>query len=433
MSQDASASREIPLLMPKMSMTMENGEVLTWHAAEGDEIVKGDVLVEVMTDKVDMEVESPVDGVLARIVADPRSVIDVGAPMAFIRTESDDLMAGLFDEPDGGSEEGGKDGGEKDGGGQHTGAPPTEPADAAADPPPEPVATPPSRRGPQPAVPFARRRAGELGIALTTVTGSGPDGLIRVADVEQAASDAAGPAAPSSDEPVAGASGGLDPGFADQLDVRRRSVRAAAARTMSVSAGIPQFTVFADLDLQELQAARGGIGWTTLLIRGLARALRTVPALTSAWDERAGAPGAAPDEIGVAVAVDSPVGLLAPVVRDPDRRPLAELDSEVRRLVDRARTGRLSTADLQGATTTLSNLGSFGVPSFTSLLTPPQASALSVGAIGWRPVARGGGLAVRIGSTVGLTVDHRSVDGADAARLLAELRSQFVDCERLLG
>ncbi|MEN3358249.1 MAG: acetoin:2,6-dichlorophenolindophenol oxidoreductase subunit alpha [Mycobacteriales bacterium] len=139
-------------------------------------------------------------------------------------------------------------------------------------------------------------------------------------------------------------------------------------------------------------------------------------------------------EIGVALAVDTPVGLLAPVLPAPDRGPLADVDAAVRRAAERARTGRLLPSDLDGATTTVSNLGGFGVDAFQALLTPPQATILSLGRLGPRPaVLPGGGLAARVSCTVGRTVDHRAADGADAARLLAELAELTAAPGRLLA
>jgi pyruvate dehydrogenase E2 component (dihydrolipoamide acetyltransferase) len=223
----------------------------------------------------------------------------------------------------------------------------------------------------------------------------------------------------------------VEPGFAGALAVRRRSVRAAVARVMAASAAVPQFTVFAELDLAAADRDRAGIGWTTLLVRAYAVVLRAHPELTAIWAEDG--PRDQPD-LGIAIAADTPVGLLAPVLRDPDRRPLADLDAALRRLVGQARAGRLGAEDLAGATATVSNLGGFGVTAFQALLTPPQPSVLSVGRIGPRPVALpGGGLVARVGCTVGLTVDHRVADGADAGRLLADLADLLAAPARLLG
>ena len=438
-------AREVPLFMPKMSMTMKTGELLSWAKSEGDVVKAGDVVAEVQTDKVNMEVESSVDGVLTRIVAQPGSVLNVGAPLAFLTTESDDLMEGLFDPPSDVV---------------------SEPATPNSDVPPKDAvklaATPVSRRGPHPAVPFARRRASELRVSLEEVVPTGPNGVITVKDVEEAAQKptkavpepaaASAPAAPPVSAPTPGAvqlppdqlapavtaaapisSVSTDPGFADELAPRRRAIRAAVARTRSGSAAVPQFTVFAELNLDAVNLVRNRIGWTTLLMRGWARVLRNYPEVNAGWDDAANAPAAANDTVGIALATDSAVGLLAPVIKDPDLMSVQDLERLVRETVDRARTGKLSVADIEGATTTLSNLGAFGVPSFTSLLTPGQATALSVGAVTPRPVVTGGGLAIRLGTTVGLTVDHRPVDGADAGRILANLVDLFVRPDALLS
>lgn len=442
-------TREVPLLMPKMSMTMETGEVLSWFKSEGDAVTAGDPIAEVQTDKVDMEVEAPVTGTLIRIIAGPGVVVDVGAPMGLITSDAEDLMAGLFDPTPASSTA--SLAGESDvdaSSASHNGH-------AAAG------ATPVSRRGPLPVVPLARRRAAQLRVSLDEVVPTGPNGLITLADVETAASATVPAPAPPSPAgstlppgPVTGSpvpatpaaqlqpasraessrNGGAatDPGFADALAPRRRAIRAAVARTMTASAAIPQFTIFAELDLEAVNQIRRGVGWTTLLIRGLARALRAHPHINAGWNDAAGEPMAPHEDVGIALAIDSAVGLLAPVIRDPDRLSLPDLDALVRATVDRARTGRLAASDIRGATSTLSNLGGFGVPSFTSLLTPPQATALSVGAITPRPVVVGGGMAVRLGTTVGLTIDHRPVDGADGARLLADLRDLFHHPDQLL-
>jgi pyruvate dehydrogenase E2 component (dihydrolipoamide acetyltransferase) len=433
---------EVPLIMPKLSMTMSEGEVIGWRKQAGEPVSAGEVVCEVLTDKVDMEVEAPVDGVLDRIVAAASTTVPVGAPMAFIRTAVEDLLAGLVDPPASPTKPAGS-------------APDSTVSDAAAasDGAAAELPTPPSRRGPKPALPGARRRAGELGVRLDGLAGTGPAGAITLADVEQAAAAAQNPpataAAPPAtseersavsppaahagqpaapgDEPAAE----LDPGFADALAARRRSVRAAVARVMTASAAVPQFTVFGTLDLAALAVARAGLGWTALLVRAFATVLREHAELNATWSDTGPRPH---QHVGVALAVDTPVGLLAPVLTDPDHRPLDELDSAVRRSAERARSGRLQPADLDGATTTVSNLGGFGVDAFSALLTPPQATVLSLGRIGPRPaVLAGGGLTARIGCTVGLTVDHRAADGADAARLLAELADLTASPARLLG
>lgn len=430
--------REVAVRMPKFSMAQEDGVLLSWLRQEGDTIAAGDVLCEVATDKVNMEVESPVGGRIVRLISAASQTVPVGEPIAVVATEADDLLEGLLDDPapDAGS----------------TDITPAVPSHATTTATTTAVnvtaaagdgdgragvaqATPPSRRGPTPAAPAARRRAAELGVDMLAVAGSGRGGIVTVRDVETAAQEQPEAAAPAGTVGAKQASDGatttgIDPGWADALTDRRRSVRAAVARIMTESSAVPQFTAWCDLDLEPLARDRGTIGWTTLLVHALAAAIRRRPEFSAVWHagtvERL-------DHVGVAIAADTPVGLLAPVLTDPDLVDVSTLDGQVRASVDRARSGRLTAADLDGATVTLSNLGGFGVSSFQALLTPPQAAALSVGSIGPQPVVLGGGLAIRTMCRVGLTVDHRVVDGADAGRLLSELRTIAADPSWLFG
>ena len=151
--------------------------------------------------------------------------------------------------------------------------------------------------------------------------------------------------------------------------------------------------------------------------------------LNGAWQDGAATPS---EHVGVALAVDTPIGLVAPVISDPDLAAIDEVDARVRRLIEQARSGRLAGDALAGATFTLSNLGGFGVRSFQALITPPQVAALSVGAIGEHPVGRNGALSVRTTCSVGLTVDHRAADGADAGRCHSDLAAVLGAPEQLL-
>ena len=423
---------EVAVRMPKFSMAQEEGQLLSWVKQEGDTVAAGEMLCEVATDKVNMEVESPFSGTITKLLAEPNQDIPVGQPIAMVMTESDDLLDGLLDGPPTG-----------------TGSMATAASGTTADGHEgNGAALPPSRKSRQPAMPGVRRRAATLNIDLSTITGSGRDGVITMADVEAAVARvspderAAGPkpepqvprpgpealrepasAAPAS--VVAASAGGdrgrpegIDPGWGDALAERRRSIRAVVSRRMTESAAVPQFTVFSDIDLDAFDRARNGISWTTLWTRALARVLRRQPELNTVWQVEQAQPQG---HVGVSLAVDTPVGLLAPVIRDPDLLDVEALDAEVRRTIDRARNGRLTASDLEGGTITLSNLGGLGVHSFQALVTPPQTAVLSLGAIARQPVVHHGGLVVRLQCRVGLTVDHRVADGADAARALAGL------------
>lgn len=423
-------SKEIPLLMPKMSMTMTEGDMSRWIKQVGDAVKAGEVVCEVMTDKVDMEVESPVDGVIARIVANEGDTVPVGEPIAFITSDADDLLGDLLAPSD-----------------SSAGASTTTPAPAEVTPPnAAPVASTaaasvaPTPVGPTAAVPRARARARDAGLDLARVSGTGPNGLITVADVERAlaaVTPTAPAGAPAFAAPPASArvvaaptTSVIAPASHEPVDPKRKAaVRERVAAVMVTSAAIPQFTVYRDLDLEQLAAVRGPVSWNTLVLRALARTVRQNPMLNGTY----GAQGFVPAEsVGVAVAIDTAVGLLAPTVTDADLITSEALDVEMRALIARARTGKLDAKYLAPASTALSNLGGMGVDRFNAMLTPPQVSALSVGTVTRRPVAHQGGIALRISCTVGLTVDHRALDGADAARALATLADLVANPATLL-
>ena len=390
----------LAIRMPKMSMTMTEGDVSSWMVKVGDEIAEGDVVAEVMTDKVDMEVESTVTGTLVEIVHETGTV-EVGEPIAWV--EGEDGGGGFGDllmepepepEPEPVVER----------------APDPEPAPPA---PPEPDPTPVSA-GPPAAVPRARGLANERGIDLDRVTGTGTDGLIRVEDVEalvQPTPQAAPPAAPQT--PAAATPVSSD---------RKVAIRAAVARKMTPSAAIPQFTVWREVQLDAANASRRGLSWTTVLLRAYAAALRDVPDLLCRWeDDRATESG--PPAVALAVATDR--GLLVPTFDEPDLADPHALDAEMRDVVRAAHTGKLGKQYLGVANGSLSNLGGLGVDRFQALLTPPQASVLSLGTIQQRPVAVPGGVGLALTVHAGLTVDHRVADGAHAAQLLKSFATRL--------
>ena len=359
---------ELPLTMPKMSMTMEEGTMVAWLKQVGDPVRSGEPICEVATDKVDMEVESPFDGVLARIIAQPDEVYAVGDTIAFITTEADDLLGGLFDEP-------------------AAEAPTAAPAAAEE----APVAAPaPIETGWIPAAPAA---------------------------------PAAAPV------PAAAPAKTVDP-----VEARRLRTRKQVAKVMSASALVPQFTAYVDLDLSALAAVRkttlGGASWTALFVRAQAIALAENAALNGTWTDEG---VVANEHIGIALAIDSPSGLIAPVLKNSHEGTLAELVAEIAMVVDETRNGTLPPARLGGGTSVFSNLGGFGVESFNALLTPPQSTALSSGAVKPRMrVFDDETFGVRLSCTIGLTVDHRVADGADAARMLATITNLVATPERLL-
>lgn len=404
----------LAIRMPKMSMTMTEGEVAEWMVNVGDEINEGDVVCEVMTDKVDMEVESTVSGTLVEILV-ASGMAAVGEPIGWVEGEDTgggfgDLLSEPEPEPDAVAE--------------------PEPSVAAAPAPAEPLEARPEPEatsvGPVAAVPRARALARERGVDLATIAGTGPDGLVRVQDVEGATAAAApatpaAPTPPTPPVPAAAPAPAATPAAAPPArapkatDDRRTAVRRAVARKMVPTAAIPQFTVWRQVHLDTADAVRNGVSWTTVLLRAYAGALRDVPELLSRWEDDA------PTEAGppaIALAVATERGLMVPTFVEPDARPIGVVDAEVRAVVAQVQKGRLDPAYMGVANGSLSNLGRLGVDQFQALLTPPQASVLSLGTITPRPVAVPGGVGLALTVNAGLTVDHRVADGAHGAQLL---------------
>jgi pyruvate dehydrogenase E2 component (dihydrolipoamide acetyltransferase) len=422
----------IPIIMPKMSMTMTEGEVATWFVKVGDQVNEGDVVAEVMTDKVDMEVESTHSGTLVEITVE-EGMVAVGDPIGYLEGEE----SGFGDLLGGGNESPAQDHAPEPAAGQagDTDAMPDVGGDVPADPPV------PGRDEPQPkskdaaqteqqqqiaVVPRARGLARERGLDLAQIAGTGPEGLITVADVEaMSGSPAQAPAAPSTAEPSTPSATRAPAPTADPATAsatkrkptrdRASLIRAAVARKMVESASVPQFTVWRDIVLDDANGRRQGLSWTTVLLRAYAAAMRDVPELLCRWDNDTATPSGPPS---VALAVATPGGLMVPVFSEPDTAAPRELDAEIKSVVAAVQQGRLDPAYLGVANGSLSNLGGLGVDRFQALVTPPQASVLALGSIKRRPTAVPGGVGIALTVTAGVTIDHRVADGAHAATLL---------------
>jgi len=350
--------------MPALGMAQETGTVLRWLKEGGARVAKGEPLVEVETDKVTVEIESPADGTLASVTATPGIEVPVGSVIAIV------LAAG---------EEAG------------TIAPPVVATvmSLAHEEPPMPQAAPAARAL---ASPKARRLAQTLGVDLEAIAGSGPGGAIVAQDVEVART------APSLE---------LGPVW-----------RLMADRMVRAWQEVPQFVLSREVDASELHDRSAGISVTDVLVQSCAEALHRHPRMTSSWCDGALVPGKGIN-IGVAVATEE--ALVVPVIHEADRLTLAEISARRRNLAEAARAGRLRPDDVQGATFTISNLGMYGVDAFQAIVNAPQAAILAVGRIVERPVAIGGLLAVRPRLTLTISFDHRVVDGARGAEFLETL------------
>jgi pyruvate dehydrogenase E2 component (dihydrolipoamide acetyltransferase) len=311
--------------------------------------------------------------------------------------------------------------------------PPAAPTPAAAAPAAKPVAAPSGGR--IFASPLAKRIAAEKGLDLSRITGSGPNGRIVKADVESAKPAAAPAAAPiAAGAPRAAPPSGGQPVFVAPGDTRlpHTAIRKVIARRMLESKQtVPHFYLTVDLEIDALLAARQAINAVAekkgtkvsvndMVIKACAKALRDHPECNASWTEDEMIQYGAVD-ISVAVATDR--GLITPIVRNADMKGLAQIASEMKDLASRAKVGKLKLDEFQGGGFTISNLGMFGINSFSAIINPPQAMILAVGAGEERAVARKGQVVVRSMMSCTLAVDHRVVDGAMGAQFMQTLRA----------
>ncbi len=411
--------------LPRLGQGMETGTILRWLKSVGDRVEKGDVLYEVETEKATQEVEADESGVLLKLVAQEGDEIEVGKPIAVIGEEGEEVPdesptpseaapaateAPAGDEPAPRADE-------------------TAPPDTAGVEPTPAVAEMPSGEteareqaaqradGRVKASPLARRIAKERGIDLAQLEGTGPEGRIVAEDVERAAA-----APPAWAAPLAGP--------AEVEVVKLTGVRRTIARRLTEAWSAPAFQIAMSADmravlrLRELLVERAPDGAvrptvSDILVKASALALlrhRPVNAVF-AGEEIHLYPTA---NIGLAVAIDA--GLVVPVIPNCERRSVREIAEARADVVARARSGKLTSGDLEGGTFTISNLGMYGVERFTAVLNPPQAAILAVGAIEERPVAEDGAVAIRPRMDLNLTCDHRTIDGATASEFLRTLK-----------
>jgi pyruvate dehydrogenase E2 component (dihydrolipoamide acetyltransferase) len=358
------------VIMPALGMAQETGKVLRWLKPDGAAVARGEPLLEVETDKVTVEIESPADGTLAGVSAAEGAEVPVGTVIALVLGVGEELAT--------------------------VPASPSGIAEPAAGPPPAAVvaSAPSSGARRRLASPKARRLAQAAGVDLDAIAGSGPNGAVVAADIE-AVRDSVGEV------------GAVWQRMAVRLEQAWREV--------------PQFVLTRDVDATALQAGRGeGVTVTDLLVKRCAQALVRHPRLTMSWRGGGLVPGAGVN-VGIAVATEE--ALVVPVVHGADRLSLAEISARRQEIVDAARAGTLSPEDVQGGTFTISNLGMLGVDAFQAIVNAPQAAILAVGRIVERPVSLQGALAVRPVLTLTVTFDHRVVDGARGAEFLDTLAS----------
>ena len=417
--------------MPRMSDTMEEGNIVGWIAKVGDKVSPGDVLAEVETDKATMELESFYEGTLLYIGVE-EGTIAVNAVLAVIGEEGEDYEAALAAEEANSTEETSET--EKTEPATETAAESSS-STASATPAPAAHETVASNSDTRiKASPLAKSIAKEAGVNIEAITGSGDQGRIIKKDVEAYIESGAGS---SSSAPVQKESLRAATDFT-YGDVPVSQMRKTIARRLGESKfSAPHFYLTMEIDMDNAVQARKDINETSevrisfndLVVKAAAVALRKHPSINSSWF---GDKITYHQDINVGVAVAVPDGLLVPVVRDTDLKSLSMINQEVKELAGKAKSKKLSMEEMSGNTFTISNLGMFGIDEFTAIINPPDACIMAVGGIIEKPVVKNGEIVVGKTMKVTLSCDHRVVDGASGAAFLQTFKSMLEQPVRLL-
>ena len=413
------------VVMPALEMAQETGKLVSWKKKEGEQVKKGEILLEVETDKAVVEIEAAIDGVLAGVTAKVDDVVPVGQTIAWLLKPGESVPV-------------------SSGAPQQTGRKmDSAPAAAAAAPvveaAPEPVSVAGAKISPK-----ARRLAREHGLDISRIKGSGPGGEILADDIMKAAAGAPAPApAPAAPAPVAARP--ASPPVAAQLGSDTGVVssigRIMAERTTQSWTQVPQFYVTRAVDATNMNASRARrvpdiershgvkVTHTDILVAAVARALRHFPRMNGSWNN--GSIAMHP-EVNVALAMAVENAVVTAVIKNADKLALGDIAKQRKELTERARANRLSPADISGATFTISNLGMMEVDAFTAIIVPPQAGILAVGAIKDQVVAAGGYIGIKPMMNLTLTSDHRVIDGARAAEFLNDVVAGLTDPDKWL-
>ncbi len=403
----------LEVILPRVDMDMATGKISKWFVKEGETVAKGAPIFEIETDKAAMEVEAPGDGVIRNIRAGEGIDIPVGTPVAYIFGEGETVSATAAPQLV-----------------RHAESAPARQEIVLAPAPPLVEAKAVRETGLPRATPLARRLARERGLALPAINGSGPRGRIQAEDVRGFRIEATAAERP----PAADVTGLYQPGSYDiePLSGMRRII---AERLVQSKQTVPHFYLSLTCDLARLIETRTRLNehatpgpdkqplWklsiNDFVIKALALALQHVPAANVTWTDT-GILRHRTSDVGVAVAVEG--GLFTPVIRSAEAKSLSQISLEMKDLAARARARRLAPSEYQGGTTAVSNLGMYGIEEFAAIINPPHATILAVGAGIERPAAVDGKVVVRTEMTCTLSCDHRAVDGALGAELLAAFK-----------
>lgn len=432
----------IPVEMPKMSDTMEEGVVVSWTANEGDSVSAGDVIAEVETDKATMDLEVYDDGVLLKRIVQEGEAVPIGGLIAVLGKEGEDI-SDLLSKYEGGSStngeaDAGKAGDEQDAGDEAEKADAAPAADAGADA----SAQDASGDGRVKSSPLARRIAAENDLDLSSIKGSGPEGRIIKRDVE-AALESAEPAQKAPEKAPERAPARRAPAAAQPEggyeSVRISQMRKTIAKRLAESKFTsPHFYLTAEIDMDKAVSFRtelnetaakndlAKVSYNDLVTKACALALRKHRWVNASWMQEEGEIRLH-DDVHVAVAVAVDEGLITPVIRHADRKGLAQIAAETRELAEKARSKEIQPEEYSGSTFSTSNLGMYGIEEFTAIINPPNVCILAIGAIREQPVVKNGGVVPGKRMKVTLSCDHRVVDGATGSEFLATVRGYLED------
>ena len=421
------------VLMPRLSDSMEEGTVLKWLVEKGGEVRRGAPLVEIETDKANMTYEADTDGVLVEVLAEEGDTLEVGQPIARIGTEGEEGAAPEAEKQEAKSED--------------ADAPEAESPPADEPTPAEPARQPVAKANGGERVkasPLARRMAGELGVELARVEGSGPGGRVVKADIEAASKAGDGrameqpvaepepapaaetePQAPPAAEPAAPAAGAKGEVAVHEPTRLQRTV---SRRMAESKATVPDFSLELDVDMTLCIELRDRLkaqtdrapSYNDMVLKAAALALRDHPRVNGAYRD---GKWETYSRVNVGVAVAAQDALVVPVIPDADQKSLGEISRQALRLIERVRDGEITPPELSGGTFSVSNLGMYGIERFTAIVNPPQAAILTVGALMRKPTVDDRGRVVaRDLMTLSLVCDHRILYGADGAQFLAQVR-----------
>ena len=402
----------IQIEMPKLSDTMTEGTLISWNVAVGDEIEIGDVIAEIETDKASMEMEAFDEGVLTQILVQPGEKVPVGTTLATLAEDGEDVNSA--------------------------------PASVTSSSPVSNDQTPPSEPKPvvtsTPAVtvdgirlkvsPLAKKIAIEKGVDLTTVTGSGPGGRVIAADIVGASAPTKSAlTTPTKVTATPAVSAAINPVVADDDEIiplggMRKII---AERLLTSKQTIPHFYLHVEADVAPLMALRKQVNaqaeqthgnkftFNDFVVKAMINACEKVPAVNASFNGDSIVQFA---NVGVSVAIAVEDGLVTPVVKNAQNKSMLEISQEIKGMAVRAREKKLAPNEFDGGTITISNLGAWGIESFDAIVNPPQAAIVSVGGIIEKPIVQDGEIVPGMRMNIGLSCDHRVVDGAVAATYL---------------